>query len=311
VSDPQKIHQLTPNERAREEQRAYTAWLRQQQIYNPPPEPTVTDLVSDNRKVMNILVAAVGWLPLILALVGLAAAIVSMDKTAAAFEASVAHKNGLFGAWVYIVALAAVVMTDLALVVGEFALVRDMLRKGLRRQVWTVAGAWRSLQVRLGTRPPLDYHEMPDQSLQFYVKFLFALIIAANVYAVAKVGNIDSLDDLDFENGLLMFTGIAGALSLRFLGRQLSHIVYDLAAEQRELQKREMYDDWRLLMLDLWEQEKPRLLAQAWHEKFLRKNKLPLDADSPYLLGVGEDGELEMVPFEPSLMPWQHRNGNR
>ncbi len=300
-------HPLTPLEKTREEERAYQAWLARIRIYKPPPEPGKSDLISDNRKVMDWLIAAVGWLPLILAIVGIAAAVVSMDKTAAAFEASVAHKDGLWGLWAYTVALCAVVMVDLALVVAEFALVRDMLRKGLKRQVWNLRGVWRAIRVRLGIEDPLDYHEMPDSSLQFYANFLNVLVIAANVYAVTRTGNINSPGDITWESGLLIFTGIAGALSLRFIGRQLSHIVYDLAAEKRELQKQEMQEKWRQDLMQMWEVDGPRIVAEALHSRYLQKNKLPEGSGSPYLLLAGEDEEgepsVQALPLPTSWKP--------
>jgi hypothetical protein len=319
-----RILKLTPNEEARTEKAAFSAWMAKAELYSPPPEPVVADLVSDNRRVMNILIALVGWLPLILAIIGLAAAVVSMDKTSAAFAASVAHKGGLWGAWTYIVALAAVVMVDLALVVSEFAMVRDMLRKGLHRQVWTIGSTWRAIKVRLGLVPALDFSEMPDQSLRFYSQFLFALIVASNVYAVIQVGHIKSLSDLDFETGLLLFTGIAGALSLRFLGQQLSHIVYDMAAEKREMERRELYSEWREDLTRIWAEEGGKIVAQALHARFLQKNGLDAGTDSPYLLmpGAEEGGEhpIQAVPLvrssEPSPTPskseWSpSSNGNR
>ena len=314
----QKINPLTPLEETRTEERAYKAWLEKQGIYNPPPEPRTSDLVSDNRKVMDILVAAVGWLPLILAIVGIAAVVVSADKTSAAFEASVAHKDGLWGAWAYIVALSAVVMVDLAMVVAEFALVRDMLRKGLKRQVWNLASAWRSVKVRLGTARPLDYNEMPDGSLQFYSNFLFVLIVAANVYAVTKTGSITRPSDITFETGLLLFTGVAGALSLKFLGKQLSHIVYDMAAERREMQRLEMFESWRHDMQRMWETDGPEIVAQALHGAFVKKNRLAPGEQSPYLLMAGEDEEgkpeIQATPFQTSwtasLTPSENGSSN-
>jgi hypothetical protein len=81
---PKRVNLLTPLEKQRAEEQAYAAFLEKMKLYSPPEEPTTTDLVSDNRRVMDWLVKAVGWLPLILAIIGLAAAVVSMDKTSAA-----------------------------------------------------------------------------------------------------------------------------------------------------------------------------------------------------------------------------------
>jgi hypothetical protein len=204
-------------------------------------------------------------------------------------------------------------MTDLALVVGEFALVRDMLRKGLRRQVWNLAGLVRAIKVRIGIERPLDYHEMPDQALQFYVHFLFVLVIAANVYGVMRAGNIQGPADLNFENGLFLFVGVAGALSLRFLGQQLARIVYDMAAEVRDLRERELREQWQADMLALWAQEGPAIIARALHEKYLRKNGLPLDTPaSPYLLLAGQDEEgapqITATPLAQSWMEWPNES---
>lgn len=304
--------QLTQNEQIKAEQAAYDAFQKRQELYSPPPQPNTGDLIRENPRVMSMLVKAVGYLPLLLVIVGVAAAVVSMDKTASAFEASVAHPNGLGGAWLYIVALSGVVMADLALVLAEFAMVRDMLRKGLHRNVFNIKDFNRAIRVRLGLETPLDYGQMPDQTLVIYSRFLFLLILAGNIFAVTRTGNIKGIGDLTFSNCLLLLTGIAGALSLKFLGRQLSHIVYELAQERAEIQRQAMFEEWQDSLVSLWQTEGPQMINAALHQAFLKKNKLPLEAGSPYLLSAGEDG-LELFPFQSSQNQSlvQSKNGNR
>jgi hypothetical protein len=255
---------------------------------------------------MQVLTDLVGWLPALLGIVMFAAIIVSLDKTASAFEASVAHKNGLWGAWTYIVAGAAVIMADGALVIAEFALVRDQLAKGLHREVFTLKNLAHDWRVFVGKEPPRDWHEMADPTLKFYSKFLFWLVLSANVFAVTHAGNIDGVEDLAFENGLLMFTGIAGALSLRFIGRQVAHIVYELARKREALENRDLLTQWTEQMKAIWTQPGvgDALVKQAFHQAFLKKNKLPPGSGSPYLLvaGTNEDGrdELTALPLVSS-----------
>lgn len=264
-------------------------------------------MVHENRRVMQVLTDAVSVLPAILGVVMLASIVVSLDKTAAAFHAAVANKDALWGAWAAVVAIAGVVMADAALVVAEFALVRDQLKKALPRQVWTVKSLVRSVKVRLGMTEPLNYHQMQDPTLKFYSQFVFWLVIAANVYAVTRAGNVHSLGDVNFETGLLLFVGIAGALSLRFIGQQLAHTVYELVAERKRVEAHDLYDAWRQEMNALWEAEGPRLVQEALHERFIRKNKLPPGVPSPYVLMASEeDGALDAVPLalsQPSLEP--------
>lgn len=304
MTDPNQIKDLSQGEKVQVEARAYKAFLAQAEIYNPPPTPDGTDLIHENRRVMNVLTNLVGWLPALFAFVLAGATIVSLDKTAAAFEASVAHKDGLFGAWTYIVAIAAIVMCDVALVISEFAAVRDTLSKNLRREVFTLKRVMRGWRVFVGKEQPRDWHEMPDPTLAFYSKFLFWLVIAANVYAVTRTANINSLSDIGFEEFLLLFTGVAGALSLRLVGRQVAHIVYELAKKRENLEAREMREEWRQEMTDLWREQGPHIIAEAMHQKFLSKNHLPLDAGSPYLLMAGENegGEptVSAVPLAQS-----------
>ena len=316
------LKNLTPHEQARTEKNAYQGWLQRVSIYNPAPTPDSGDLINENRRVMEVLTNLIGYLPVLMGIVLAGAIIVSVDKTAKAFEASVAHQDGLWGIWMWVVVVAAIIMVDGALVVTEFALVRDMLSKGLKRQVFTIKSMTRRVRVFMGTEEPLDYHQMPDQTLAFYSKFLFWLIVAANVYGVTKASGINGLGDLTFENGLLLFTGVAGALSLRMVGRQVAHIVYELAKKRQDVETHEMREEWRKEVTQAWIDEGPRLIAQALHDSFLRKNKLSVDASvrSPYLLlaGENENGEaaVDAVPFvrssEPSSMNLLHdldRNG--
>ncbi len=283
---PQHLHDLTLNEQARAERAAWDAWQEREKIYNPPPTTDGSDLVHENRRVMKVLTDLVGWLPALLGVVMLASIVVSLDKTASAFEASVAHKDGLWGAWSYIVAGSAVIMADAALVIAEFALVRDQLAKGLHREVFTLKSITRSWRVFVGKEPPLDWHEMADPALKFYAKFLFWLVVSASIFAVIHTGSIDGLDDLTFENGLLMFTGIAGALSLRFIGRQVAHQVYELARKREALENRDLVAQWTEQLKAAWAQPGVGdvLVKQALHQAFLKKNRLPPGAGSPYLL---------------------------
>jgi hypothetical protein len=302
----QHLYDLTPNEQARAERLAWEGWQERQKIYNPPPTADGGDIIHEHRRVMQVLTDLVGWLPALLGLVMLAAIVVSLDKTASAFEASVAHKDGLWGAWTYIVAGAAVIMSDAALVVAEFALVRDQLAKGLHREVFTLRSLARGWRVFLGKEPPRDWHEMADATLKFYAKLLFWLVVSANVFAVTHAGNIDGLEDLTFENGLLMFTGVAGALSLRFIGRQVAHITYELARKRELLDNRDLLEAWTEEMKALWTQPGVGdvLVRQALHQAFIKKNKLRPGATSPYLLGASETAEgeatLVAVPLSPS-----------
>lgn len=307
-----RVNQLTPNEKAKAEKAAYEAWLKTQEIYSPPPEASKTDLIHENKRVMTVLTNVVSWLPGLLGIVMIASILVSLDKTAAAFHAAVANK--IWG-WEFIVAMSGVVMADAALVIAEFALVRDMLKKGLRRQVWTVSSLWRSVLVRLGKVPPLDYSDMPDPSLRFYSRFVFWLVLSANVYAVTHTSHITQLSDITFDTGLFLFVGIAGALSLRFIGQQMAHIVYELMDERRRLETVDLRETWRQDMMALWDTEARRVISTAWHEAFLKKNHLPLDAGSPYLLVAGPEGNsFEIAPLAVSqdhlLTPYIGSNGN-
>ncbi len=322
---PKKILLLTPNEKQRAEQEAYQAWLARMATYSPPPEPDTTDLVHESAWVVRAMTGAVAMLPVLLALIGLAAVTISSDKTMYAFSQSVANKNSLWGAWAVFVAFMAVLMVEGGLIFSEFGAVRDNLKKGLKRRVWTVASLKRAWNVRLGKEEPLDYSEMPDSTLKTYSRFMFILVLMANTYGVlhAYTGDGKTLTNLAgteyLELVMFMFVGIAGAISLRLIGAQLAHMVYDLMSHRRAEEAHELREEWRESLMSMWVEDGGKIIAEALHQKFLIKNCLDPGAQSPYLLtaGLDENGELELqttplvTSYQSSGQLWPPVSANR
>lgn len=302
---------LTEAQKTRAEKRAYQEFLKRQELYDPPPALDETDVLHENERVVKSLTGAVALLPAILAALMLAAILISADKTMRAFHDAVANKDALWGAWAVLVAALAVVMTEGGLVFAEFAAVRERLKKGLPRRVFTLKDFVRAIKVRIGIEEPLDWNEMPDATLTFYARFVFALVLVGNFYGVIiAYGGIDGFDWYALSTiqrvELVAFiaVGIAGALSLRFIGSQLAHWTYDLMEQRNAIIEREMFERWRQEQNELWQDIAPKVLAEAFHAEFVKKNNLPLDARSPYLLVAGEDDEgdpaLSAIPFRTS-----------
>lgn len=320
---------LTPHDRAKAEEMAWNGFVEQQKIYSPPPKSLGIADIINNRKVMNFLTKTVSFTPALL-IVALAAAItVSLDKTAFAFHASVANSIQIsgFDVWGLLVAAAAVIMVDASMAIAEFELVRDMLSKGLHRKVWSLADGVGALWMRIGYKPVKrgqkrewtrvqapDYHEVEDGTLKFWNHFLFFIAIIANVYAVRETTGIalnsfSDLAQLGLSDWLLLATGIAGALTIRMVSRIVAHKSYESARRQETLENQELERRWKDQLLEVWQQAGvgEELVRQALHRAFLVKNRLPPDAESPFLLtaGIDEEGQPEIAatPFETSLEP--------
>ncbi len=309
-----KTHPLTPLEKTREEERAYQAWLAQRKIYKPPPEPSSRDIVHDNPYITRALTWAVSVIPALLALIMLTAVFISADRTFAAFQGAAAHQATL---WASFIGLLGVVFTEGSLVMAEFASVRSRLQRNTPRQVWTLPRFFRGIAVRLGLKEPLDYNEMPDTNLERFASMVFVLVLAANVF-VATMPMLETngtswaaMTDLArIKLGFAIFMGVVAPFGLKFVGAQLAQLSYSLYEQQRAEMRQEMQERWRQDLMQVWEVDGPRIVAEALHSRYLQKNKLPEGSRSPYLLVAGEDEEGEpSVQALPLPMPWKPSPG--
>lgn len=303
------LKQLTPNERVNAEKKAYEAFLRQAAIYNPEPEPDSRDIVHDNPFIARALVWAVSVIPGILAVILASAIFISADRTFTAFSEASAH-NGTI--WASFIGLLGVVFTEFSLVFVEFASVRSRLQRNLPRQVWTLPKFLRGIGVRLGLREPLDYNAMPDTNLERFASMVFILVLAANIFVgvmpLLETNGTSWAAMTDLARMKLVFAifmGIVAPVGLRFVGGQLASLSYSLYDQQRAELRQALHEDWRKEMTSLWEDQAPRIIAEALHARFCQKNALPIGTESPYLLvtGDGEEGdaaEVHLVPLASS-----------
>lgn len=294
-----KERTLTPIEEVKAKEQAYQAFMREMEMRMPKPEPQSSDYVHENAAVVKTLKAVISILPAILGIIAIAAILISADKTFTAFNVGVSNK---YGAIAFALGICGVVMTELGLVYVEFAIVRERLKKGLRRRVFNFKDVVRAWRVIKGDAEPLDYSDMPDQSLVAYSRLIFGVVLAANLFGAYKATE-DDADPISI--GFALALGVAGAFSLRFIGAQLAHITYEIMQQDREAMKREINAVWRAEMDRRWQVFEDDLIARELHRAYIVKNKLDIDSPSPYLLQAGEGGELEPVPF--STVEW-HEN---
>lgn len=290
-----KERTLTPNEEVRAKEQAYQAFLREMEMRMPKQEPVTSDYVHENQSVVNALKTIISILPAILGVIAIAAILISADKTFTAFRVGVSNKWSVV---MYTLGVCGVVMTELGLVYVEFAIVRERLKKGLRRRVFNFKDLTRSWRVLKGDEEPLDYGEMPDQSLVAYSRLIFGVVLSANLYG-AYIATKDNADPISV--GFALALGVAGAFSLRFIGAQLAHITYEIMQQDRQAMKAEIEREWREEMDRRWQVFEDELTARALHRAYVVKNDLGIDARSPYMLQAGEGGELEAVPFEQTI----------
>jgi len=261
-------------------------------------------------------------IPGFLALIMFTAIFLSADRTFAAFQGAAAHD---FWVWSAFVGLLGVIFTEGSLVFAEFAAVRNRLQRNLPRQVWTVPKFFRGIGVRLGLQKPLDYGEMPDTNLERFATMVFVLVLAANVFVATMPlleANGTAWADMttlaQIKLGFAIFMGVVAPFGLKFVGGQLAELSYSLYEQQRVEMRQNMQRRWKDDLMDLWEQEGPKIIAQTLHTAYVTKNKLPPGEQSPYLLMAGEDEEgkpeLQATPFQTSwtasLTPSEHGSSN-
>jgi hypothetical protein len=316
------VKQLTPMQEATARAQGFKAFEKEFSAHNPVPTPEVKDLFQDNPTVARRLTTWVSYIPLLLVVIMAASVVISSDKTMRAMHDSVAGTNWLFGFWSVLVTACAMLMLEGGLIVAEFAQVRDRISKQLPRQVWNLRAFVRAVKVRIGSEQPLDYSEMPDPTLSFYSRFMFAMVLIANAYGVLYAytdGFVDALT-LNTPDKLLEFTiffivGIGGALSLRLTGSQLAHMSHELYAQRRQAAQAELHTEWRAMLEQEFAERGEQYINAALHRKFLMVNALDHDAESPYMLLPGEEDDgIELVPFAPTssqlYAPASTRNGN-
>jgi hypothetical protein len=97
--------------------------------------------------------------------------------------------------------------------------------------------------------------------------------------------------------------GVVAPFALHSVGSQLAHLSYDLYRQENDRIRSELEAAWREDIDRRWAEEAEERTRMALHRKFLVENKLGLDAGSPYLLlGNGQEGDVEAVPFDNSPM---------
>jgi len=299
-----RLKPLTPHQEAEARSQAYQAYVKEMETRFPKPKPSTRDLVHDNPVVIRTLVGAISIMPTFLALILISSMIISADKTYAAFS-GVAANDGWF--WTKTIGILGVVMTEGSMVYVAFAATRQRLQHGLERRVITLPAILQGFKVRLGLAPVPDYDQMPDTSLQRYAKLVFALVLCANVFTAAmpvletSLASMTTLDLLKL--GFAVFMGVVAPFALHSVGSQLAHLSYDLYRQENDRIRSELEAAWREDIDRRWAEEAEERTRMALHRKFLVENKLGLDAGSPYLLlGNGQEGDVEAVPFDNSPM---------
>jgi len=299
-----RLKPLTPHQEAEARSQAYQAYIKEMETRFPKPKPSTRDLVHDNPVVIRTLVGAISIMPTFLALILISSMIISADKTYAAFSGVTAN-DGWF--WTKTIGILGVVMTEGSMVYVAFAATRQRLQHGLERRVITLPAILQGFKVRLGLAPVPDYDQMPDTSLQRYSKLVFALVLCANVFTAAmpvletSLASMTTLDLLKL--GFAVFMGVVAPFALHSVGSQLAHLSYDLYRQENDRIKSELEAAWREEIDRRWAEEGEERTRMALHRKFLVENKLGLDAGSPYLLlGDGQEGDVEAVPFDNSPM---------
>lgn len=301
-----RLKPLTPHQEAEARGPAYQAYLKEMETRFPKPKPAMRDLVHDNPVINKALVRAISTMPAFLMLILVSSMIISADKTYAAFS-GVAANDGWF--WTQTIGILGVVMTEGSMVYVAFAATRQRLQHGLERRVITLPAILQGFKVRLGLAPVPDYDQMPDTSLQRYSKLVFALVLCANVFTAAmpvletSLASMAMLDLLKL--GFAVFMGVVAPFALHSVGSQLAHLSYDLYRQENDRIKSELEAAWRAEIDRRWTEEAEERTRWALHRKFLVENKLALDAGSPYLLlGNGQEGAVETVPFDHSPTLW-------
>ena len=299
-----RLKPLTPHQEAEARSQAYQAYIKEMETRFPKPKPSTRDLVHDNPVVIRTLVGAISIMPTFLALILISSMIISADKTYAAFS-GVAANDGWF--WTKTIGILGVVMTEGSMVYVAFAATRQRLQHGLERRVITLPAILQGFKVRLGLAPVPDYDQMPDTSLQRYSKLVFALVLCANVFTAAmpvletSLASMTTLDLLKL--GFAVFMGVVAPFALHSVGSQLAHLSYDLYRQENDRIRSELEAAWREDIDRRWAEEAEERTRWALHRKFLVENKLGLEAGSPYLLlGNGQEGDVEAVPFDNSPM---------
>lgn len=324
---------LTPNQRAAIERKEYEGWLRLRETYDPPEEIGGIDAVTQNPRVIRWITGAMGYLPVLLLITLGAAIIVSLDKTSWAFERSVANTIvvGGYDLWRLVVAVAAVVMVDVALAVSEFEIVRQTLASGKPdiRRYWTLMALIDAVINRIGyERVRGQWRRIdPDQRAQAHAvdptvrqwnAYIFALAVIANIFSITQIAGITTLSaamQMQANTILMIITGIGGVISIQQIGRLVGRVAFRAAQSEYENKRRVTIQEWRAAQLALWQDEGETLVLRALHQAWLRKNGADMEPESPYLLLPNEEGDsIELVPFvntsRLSSMPVQNSNGN-
>ncbi len=310
---------LTEKEEAQAKAAAYQAFQDEMGYRFPKPQASIKDLVHENRLVSKALCAAISFMPAILGLIMASSLVISADRTFKAFSDAATSDYWL---WATLIGLLGVVMTEGSLVFSEFAAVRQRLQKGLKRRVVTLPTLFEGLWIRLGRKPswqagrltwlpaqPLDYDEMPDTGLEHFARLVFLLVLVANVFTAtfpilehygtnfADMGGVELLS-LAFA----VFIGVCAPLTLKIVGAQMAQMSFEMYRKEQEQQQRNYDEEWRTEMDRRWQTVEEEMAQRALHRAFIVKNKLSLDAPSPYLLLTSgeEDAPVEAVPLASS-----------
>ena len=299
----ERLKSLTPIEEQRAREAAFLAFQRDMELRMPKADPVSADYVHENPRVIQALKWIISVLPAILGIIAISAIAISADKTFTGFRVGVTNK---LPAVTFALGFCGVIMTELGLIYVEFAIVRERLKKGLQRQVFNLREIGRVLRVLRGLEAPRDYSEMPDSSLMAYSRLIFGIVLAANLYGAYKATEANA-DPVSV--GFALALGVAGAFSLRFIGAQLAHITYEIMEQERKTHKAQLDSEWRAEMDRRWAVFEADAESRALHRAFIVKNGLALDANTPYLLQAGEDGEPELAPFEQTTLPISSQRG--
>jgi hypothetical protein len=318
---------LTPNEKKASEDRAYSAFKANEARYNPPPPPVGIEVITQNKSVTKALTKAMGYLPVLLLLAAVASAIVSMDKTAWAFEQSVAIRHA---PWKYIVAIAAVAMIEISLPVIEYEIVRQQLESGKEdvKEFWTLAGAFDTICWRIGfelrgsgknrkwkrvNAARRAKVQVIDPALLTWRRIVTFVALLASVVSITKLAGINSVGDMKSANitkVLMVAIGAAGVISLMQIGRVVAHIMYRSAKAERAERERVEKREWEAGVIERWKSERDDMVNAEFHRVYVIKNKLPDNAETPYRVGIIDGEGLEIVDPFVSIAP-APSNGRR
>ncbi len=310
---------LTPNEEAMAKAQAQQAFAREYSLLSPEPTRVIPGQWTRKfmRAMFSGLSALLSSVPFWVLIIVVAAGVISADKTLKAFQDAAAH-----GSWAGAVGWAGVCMAEVGLVYLEFSSRADRLSRGDRRRVVTLLGLLRGVLVRVGVKAPLPYSEMPETQRGTLTIVLFLLALAGNVYGVAYsdaaqlsiaqtetiTGFFARLGELPFVEAapvfFKIFLGCVAPLALLVSGGELARVAY----ETRQRYERDFLADerakWEQEMIAAYEQYRAQREAEALANAYRRKNDLPLDAGTPYLL-VAPMAKGEITPVAVPLVTSQ------